>query len=106
MNWPHDPDGEQGSEGRRKYGHAIIAKKVDEETDFPLQTEEFLTSHGQDPVRLAESKVVAVSDIFEYVQKSVFEDFIEFHQEIGQAMRDGGLWTYEAPERGIETEQV
>jgi|AntDeeMetagen192_2_1112575.scaffolds.fasta_scaffold07993_2 hypothetical protein len=34
MNWPHDLDGEEGSEGKRKYDMAIIVKKVDEEADF------------------------------------------------------------------------
>jgi len=27
MNWPHDLDGEEGSEGKRKYDMAIIVKK-------------------------------------------------------------------------------
>ena len=27
-DWPHDPDGEEGSEGGRKYGMAIVAKSL------------------------------------------------------------------------------
>ena len=67
MDWPHDPDGEQGSEGRRKYGHAVIAKKVDEEEDFPLSADEFVAEFGDDPVRIDYETVVSVADIFEHV---------------------------------------
>ena len=69
MDWPHDPDGEEGSEGRRNYGHAILAKKLDEEEDFPLTAEE-------------------------YVEETEYEDFPEFHKAVGAALRAADLWPY------------
>jgi hypothetical protein len=65
MDWPHDPDGEEGSEGGRKYGHAVIAKKVDEDEDFPLDVAAFVDEYGDDPVRIDHETVVSVRDIFE-----------------------------------------
>jgi len=70
--WPHDPDGEQGSEGRRKYGMAVLAKKLDEEKDFPLSRAEYVAEYGDDPVRLNHERVVSVADIFEYVDRDEF----------------------------------
>jgi hypothetical protein len=70
MDWPHDPDGEAGSEGRRKYGHAVLAKK----------------------------RVVSVADIFEHVDVEEFADFVEFHQAVGRAMREHDQWSYEGRE--------
>jgi len=58
MDWPHDPDGEQGSEGGRQYGHAVIAKKVDEEGDFPLDRDSFVSEYGDDPIRIDHETVV------------------------------------------------
>lgn len=97
MDWPHDPDGEQGSEGKRKYGQAILAKKIDEE-DFPLSTTEFLTEHADDPIRLDHERVVSVAEIFEPIDREEFEDFPEFHTAVGQGMREAGLWGYD-PDR-------
>jgi hypothetical protein len=98
MDWPHDPDGEQGSEGRRKYGHAVVAKKVDESEDFPLSKAAFVEEYGDDPVRLTDEEVVSVADIFEHVREEEFEDFVEFHRAVGRAMRRAGHWTYEGAE--------
>jgi hypothetical protein len=97
MDWPHDPDGELGSEGRRKYGHAVIAKKVDEGEDFPLSREAFVEEYGDHPVRLDEERVVSVAEIFEHVESEEFEDFVAFHQAVGRAMRAHGFWSYEGP---------
>ncbi|MEF8780713.1 MAG: DUF5785 family protein [Haloferacaceae archaeon] len=98
MDWPHDPDGEQGSEGMRKYGHAVIAKKVNEEEDFPLSRDEFVGEYGDDPVRINHDRVVALEEIFEHVEEEEFEDFVEFHRAVGRAMRAGGFWDYEGAE--------
>ncbi|WP_276250650.1 DUF5785 family protein [Haloarcula rara] len=94
MEWPHDPDGEEGSEGRRKYGHAILAKKIDEEEDFPLSAEEYVSAYGDHPVRIDYETVVSVADIFEHVDESEFADFPEFHRALGAALREADLWPY------------
>ena len=94
MEWPHDPDGEEGSEGRRKYGHAILAKKIDEAEDFPLSAEEYVSAYGDHPVRIDYETVVSVADIFEHVDASEFADFPEFHRALGVALREADLWPY------------
>ena len=91
-DWPHDPDGEEGSEGMRKYGQAVLAKKVDEEGDFPLSREEFLEAHGEEPVRLGHETVVSVAEIFKHVREDEFADIGAFHRAVGRAMRRGGMW--------------
>lgn len=95
MDWPHDPDGEEGSEGRRKYGHAVLAKKIDEEEDFPLRADEFVAEYGDNPVRIDYERVVSVADVFEHVERETFEDFPDFHTAVGRAMRAAGYWPYE-----------
>jgi cyclopropane fatty-acyl-phospholipid synthase-like methyltransferase len=94
MDWPHDPDGEEGSEGRRKYGHAILAKKVDEEEDFPLTAEEYVEAYGDHPVRIDYDRVVSVEQVFEHVDEGEFADFPEFHKALGRALRDADYWPY------------
>lgn len=95
MDWPHDPDGEEGSEGGRKYGHAVLAKKVDEDEDFPLSREEFVAEYGDEPIRLNYERVVSVETIFEHVEAEEFDDILHFHREVGDGMRTGGFWDYE-----------
>ncbi|WEL17165.1 MULTISPECIES: DUF5785 family protein [unclassified Halorhabdus] len=94
MDWPHDPDGDAGSEGRRKYGQAIIAKKLDAE-DFPVSTDAFLETYGDHPVRIDHEQVVSVADIFEHVEAAEFEDFPAFHTAVGEAMREADYWPLE-----------
>ncbi|MHC3437747.1 DUF5785 family protein [Natrialbaceae archaeon A-gly3] len=94
MSWPHDPDGEEGSEGMRKYDMAVIAKKVDEEEDFPLSREEFVAEYGEDPIRVNYQSVVALKDIFEYVEAEEFETITDMHKKVGAAMREGDFWDY------------
>lgn len=94
-DWPHDPDGEQGSEGRRKYGQAILAKKIDEDEDFPLITEEFVEEHADEPIRIDYETVVSVEEIFKNVDQEEFQDFPEFHKAVGKTMRADGYWPYE-----------
>jgi hypothetical protein len=105
MDWPHDPDGEQGSEGKRKYGHAVIAKKVDEEEDFPLDRDEFVAEYGDDPVRIDADMVVSLREVFEGVEEESFADFVEFHQALGRAMRQNGHWFYEGAEEFVGTKK-
>jgi hypothetical protein len=95
MDWPHDPDGEEGSEGKRKYGQAVLAKKLDEEEDFPLEKTDFVDEHGDEPVRLNHERVVSVADIFEHVDETEFEDIVAFHRAVGQAMRENDMWELE-----------
>ena len=96
MDWPHDPDGEDGSEGKRKYGQAILAKKLDEEEEFPLEASDFVEAHGSEPVRLNHERVVSVADIFEHVEETEFENFVEFHRAVGRAMRENDMWELES----------
>ena len=95
MDWSHDPDGEKGSEGRRKYGHAILAKKVDEEEDFPFTAGEYVDQYGDHPVRIDYGRVVSVADICEGIDDDhEFEAFPEFHATVGEAMRELDYWPY------------
>lgn len=92
MEWPHDPDGEEGSEGMRKYGQAVLAKKLDDEGDFPLSAAEFVEEHGDEPIRLNHTRVVSVADIFENVEEDEFEEIVAFHRAVGRAMREHDMW--------------
>jgi hypothetical protein len=98
MDWPHDPDGEEGSEGRRKYGHAVIAKKIDEEEDFPLDVSAFVEEYGDDPVRIDFETVVSVRDVFDSIEEDEFDDFVALHRALGEAMRENDYWFYEGAE--------
>ena len=103
MDWPHDPDGEKGSEGGRQYGHAVIAKKVNEDDDFPLEADAFVAEYGDDPIRIDSETVVSLREIFEYIDKSEFSDIVDMHQTVGRAMRDGGYWFYEGADQFSRT---
>ena len=95
MDWPHDPDGEEGSEGRRKYGHAILAKKIDEEEDFPFSAGEYVEQYGDHPVRIDYERVVSVADIFADIDDDRgFGGFPEFHRVVGEQMRADDYWPY------------
>lgn len=95
MDWPHDPDGEEGSEGRRKYGHAVLAKKIDEEEDFPFTVGDYVEQYGDHPVRIDYETVVSVADVFEGVDEDIeFDTFPEFHKLVGREMREKDLWPY------------
>ncbi len=94
MDWPHDPDGENGSEGMRKYGMAVIAKKVDDEADFPLKREAFVAEYGDDPIRLNHKRVVSLREIFAEVEAEEFETIVDMHKAVGKAMRAGDFWEY------------
>ncbi|QLG26815.1 hypothetical protein HUG10_04335 [Halorarum halophilum] len=95
-DWPHDPDGEEGSEGRRKYGHAVLVKKIDEEDDFPLRAGDYADEFGDHPVRLDADTVVSVADIFAGIDDDAeYDDIVAFHKAVGAAMREQGYWTYE-----------
>ena len=95
MDWPHDPDGEEGSEGRRKYGQAVLAKKVDEDENFPLSAAAFVEEYGDHPIRIDYERVVSVEEIFEGVEAVEFDDFPEFHKATGEALREAGYWPLE-----------
>jgi hypothetical protein len=93
MDWPHDPDGEEGSEGRRQYGHAILAKKIDEDEDFPFTIGEYVDEYGEHPVRIDYERVVSVADVFDGLDDDVeFVTFPEFHQVVGEALREADYW--------------
>ncbi len=91
--WPHDPDGDEGSEGGRKYGMAIFAKKL-EDREFPLSMAEFAGDVGDDPIRINHERVVAAREILDHVDVDEVDSQEEFHRAIGRAMRDGDFWEY------------
>ncbi len=95
MNWPHDPDDQAGSEGMRKYGQAILAKKVDEEEDFPLDLDAFEEAHGDEPVRIDHETIVSVSDVLSGVSESSVDDIQSFNRAMGRSLRNQGYWPYE-----------
>jgi hypothetical protein len=99
-DWPHDPDGEEGSEGMRKYGQAILAKKLDENEDFPLEKATFVEEYGDHPVRLNHERVVSVADIMDTVEETEFPEMVEFHKAVGRAMRENGMWEITPEEIG------
>jgi len=101
MDWPHDPDGEQGSEGRRQYGHAVLAKKINEEEDFPLSAADYVEQYGDRPDRRLRDGRLRRGDL-RGVEKEEFGDFVEFHQELGRAMRENGYWFYEGAEQFVD----
>ena len=103
-DWPHDPDGEEGSEGMRKYGQAVIAKKVDEQEDFPLDVSAFVDEHGDDPIRLNHERVVSLDEIFAGVESDEIADIQSMHRQVGAAMRANGLWEYDASAEGPGSE--
>lgn len=94
MSWPHDPDGDEGSEGGRKYGLAIIAKKLDED-DVPLTPESCIESFGDHPIRIDHERVAAAADILEDVPDLEYETKEALLAAIGSAMRERGDWTFE-----------
>ena len=94
MDWPHDPDAPEASDDRRKYGMAIIAKKVDENEDFPLDADEFLTEHGEDPIRINHDTVVSLATIFDHVEVQRFRTIVDLHRAVGDALREGDFLTY------------
>jgi hypothetical protein len=91
--WPHDPDGDEGSEGGRKYGMAIFAKKL-ESYEFPVSIADISNDVGADPIRLNHERVVAAQEILELVEIEAADTREEFFQAIGEAMRSGGFWEY------------
>jgi hypothetical protein len=93
MDWPHDPDGEEGSEGGRKYGMAILAKKVEDE-DFPIVFDRFARKINDHPIRINHDTVVPAGRIINRVPVREAEDKTEFNRAIGRAMREGGFWDY------------
>ncbi|MFB6153327.1 MAG: DUF5785 family protein [Halodesulfurarchaeum sp.] len=98
QDWPHDPDGEKGSEGMRNYDMAVISKMVDEDEDFPLDRETLLDEFGDWPVRINHQRVVSVADIFDNVEETTFETKQDLHRAVGNAMRDTDMWEYHPSE--------
>ncbi|MFC7165698.1 DUF5785 family protein [Halospeciosus flavus] len=101
-DWPHDPDGEKGSEGGRKYGMAVLSKMTEEGEDYPLDLDAFVEEYGEWPVRINYKKVVSVADIFDHVEEDEVETKVEFHKAVGRAMRRGDLWDYHPQGKSAE----
>lgn len=96
-DWPHDPDGDEGSEGMRQFDMAVLSKMAGKD-EFPLETEDFLEEYGDWPVRINHETVVSVAEIFEGVDEESFETKQDFHRAVGRAMRGGDMWDYRAGE--------
>lgn len=94
MDWPHDPDGEEGSEGMRKFGLAVFAKKLNEE-EFPVMISEFNAEVRDHPIRIDYERIVPAGDILSEVGVEEVESMVEFHREVGKAMRAHGYWSIE-----------
>lgn len=94
MDWPHDPDGEAGSEGRRKYGLAVFAKKL-ADMDFPVTREACLETFGDDPIRLDHERVIPASDVLEGIDTGSYESREELLGALGSRMRERGQWSFE-----------
>lgn len=92
-DWPHDPDGEEGSEGMRNFDMAVLSKMAGKD-EFPLEKAAFLEEYGDWPVRINYEKVVSVADIFEHVEPESFETKTDFHRAVGAAMRKTGMWDF------------
>lgn len=95
MDWPHDPDGEQGSEGRRKYGLAIFAKKLDD-LAFPTTRAASLEAFGGHPIRIDHETVVAATEVLDGLDDGPFEDRRALRAGLGDAMREQGYWAFES----------
>lgn len=93
-DWVHDPDGEKGSEGGRKYGLAVLSKMSVEGEDFPLDADAFTEEYGEHPVRLNHQAVVSVADIFEHVDVDAFETKVDFHKKVGAALQRADFLDY------------
>ena len=94
MEWPHDPDSEEGSEGGRLYGHAIFAKKL-ADMEYPLDIQSFTEAVGHHPIRIDHETVVPAAEILDLVEVAEVDDIQAFHQAVGTAMRSGGYWPYD-----------
>ncbi|MDZ7850605.1 MAG: DUF5785 family protein [Halodesulfurarchaeum sp.] len=94
-DWPIDPDGEEGSNGMRRFDMAILSKFEPKES-FPLSVETYLDRHGAKPVRINHRKIHSVAEIFEHLSVDSFETKTEFHRAVGDAIRAAGLWDYHA----------
>ncbi|SEV87469.1 DUF5785 family protein [Halobacterium jilantaiense] len=97
-DWVHDPDGEKGSEGGRKYGLAVLSKMTTEGEDFPLDAAAFVEEYGDSPVRLNHQRVVSVSEIFEHVDADEFETKVDFHKKVGAALQAADFLDYHPQE--------
>ena len=78
----------------RKYGQAIVAKKVDDEEDFPLDVAAFVDAHGDDPIRLNHERVVSLREVFDGVEDEEIDDIQAMNRRVGEAMRANDLWEY------------
>ncbi|MFB6086518.1 MAG: DUF5785 family protein [Halodesulfurarchaeum sp.] len=92
-DWPIDPDGEEGSNGMRRFDMAVLSKFEPKES-FPLSAETFLDRHGEKPVRINHRTVISVADIFEPRSEDSFETKTDFHRAVGEAIRASGLWEF------------
>lgn len=96
-DWPHDPDGDEGSEGMRQFDMAVLSKMAGKD-EFPIDTETFLEEYGDWPVRINHETVVSVDEIFDGVEAESFETKQDFHRAVGKAMRARDMWDFRAGE--------
>lgn len=99
MDWPHDPDGDEGSEEGRKYGLAVIAKKLDDDR-FPMTRSDCLEQFGDHPIRLDADTVESAETLLEHMDEGPFETREALLAAAGESMRAGGHWTFETARYG------
>ena len=94
MDWAHDPDAPEGSDGGRRYGLAIFAHTVSED-HFPTAKAELIDVLEAKPIRLDHTEVVAAEEILEAVDADSFESKTAFLKAIGETMRQHGWWNFD-----------
>ena len=92
-DWPFDPDGEDGSDGLRRFGMAVLSG-LEPKSAFPMSAETFLDRHGKKPVRVNYQTVVSVADLLDGLDGETFETKTAFHRAVGERIRARGDWEY------------
>jgi len=91
--WPFDPDGEEGSDGLRRFDMAVLSR-FEPKSAFPMRAATFLDRHGEKPVRVNYRTVLSVADLLDGLEDETFETKTAFHRAVGEAIRARGDWEY------------
>ncbi|MFW6383992.1 MAG: DUF5785 family protein [Halodesulfurarchaeum sp.] len=92
-DWPFDPDGENGSDGLRRFDMAVLSR-FEPKTAFPMDRAEFLERHGDKPVRVNYRTVKPVAELLDGIEVETFESKTAFHRAVGEAIRDRSDWEF------------
>jgi len=95
------PMANRGARAGGSTGTRCSKKKINEEEDFPVGRRlRRAVRRPPDPDRLRDGRLRR-GDL-RGVEKEEFGDFVEFHQELGRAMRENGYWFYEGAEQFVD----